>query len=99
MRISDWSSDVCSSDLNHLLNNDASMDLRFLQTFVHVVELGSIAKAARFQDLTPASVQQRLRALDALMGSQLLTRAGRSEERRVGKGWVSTGRSRGAPDQ
>ncbi|MFW7341561.1 LysR substrate-binding domain-containing protein [Pollutimonas sp. H1-120] len=54
------------------------MDLRFLQTFVHVVELGSIAKAARFQDLTPASVQQRLRALDASMGSQLLTRAGRT---------------------
>ncbi|MGB3288990.1 MAG: LysR family transcriptional regulator [Burkholderiaceae bacterium] len=54
------------------------MDLRFLQTFVHVVELGSIAKAARLQDLTPASVQQRLRALDASVGSRLLARSGRT---------------------
>lgn len=54
------------------------MDLRFLQTFVHVVELGSISEAARFEDLTPASVQQRLRALDASIGSQLLKRAGRT---------------------
>ncbi|MGB6104551.1 MAG: LysR family transcriptional regulator [Pusillimonas sp.] len=54
------------------------MDLRFLQTFVHVVELGSISEAARFEDLTPASVQQRLRALDASVGSQLLRRAGRT---------------------
>lgn len=54
------------------------MDLRFLQTFVHVVELGSIAEAARFEGLTPASVQQRLRALDGSVGSQLLKRAGRT---------------------
>ena len=54
------------------------MDVRFLQTFVHVVELGSIAEAARFEGLTPASVQQRLRALDASIGSRLLQRAGRT---------------------
>ncbi|PTN46738.1 LysR family transcriptional regulator, partial [Achromobacter xylosoxidans] len=41
------------------------MDSRFLQTYVHVVELGSIAQAARHQGLTPATVQQRLRALEA----------------------------------
>lgn len=54
------------------------MDLRFLQTFVNVVKLGSIAEAARFEDLTPASVQQRLRSLDASVGSQLIQRAGRT---------------------
>lgn len=54
------------------------MDVRFLQTFVYVVELGSIAEAARFEGLTPASVQQRLRALDASIGSRLLQRAGRT---------------------
>lgn len=54
------------------------MDLRFLQTFVNVVKLGSIAEAARFEDLTPASVQQRLRALDASVGSQLVKRTGRT---------------------
>lgn len=54
------------------------MDVRFLQTFVYVVELGSIAEAARFEGLTPASVQQRLRALDAAVGSRLLSRVGRT---------------------
>lgn len=54
------------------------MDVRFLQTFVHVVRLGSIAEAARFEGLTPASVQQRLRALDASIGSRLLQRVGRT---------------------
>lgn len=54
------------------------MDLRFLQTFVNVVRLGSIAEAARFEDLTPASVQQRLRALDASVGSRLVKRTGRT---------------------
>jgi DNA-binding transcriptional LysR family regulator len=72
----------CKTSLEYgktiFLNRAVSMDLRFLQTFVHVVELGSIAKAARFQDLTPASVQQRLRALDASVGSQLLARSGRT---------------------
>lgn len=54
------------------------MDSRFLQTYVHVVELGSIAQAARHQGLTPATVQQRLRALEADMGSALIARSGRT---------------------
>ncbi|PJM90336.1 LysR family transcriptional regulator [Achromobacter ruhlandii] len=54
------------------------MDSRFLQTYVHVVELGSIAQAARHQALTPATVQQRLRALEADMGSALIARSGRT---------------------
>ncbi|WP_233208341.1 LysR family transcriptional regulator [Pollutimonas subterranea] len=49
-----------------------------MQTFVYVVELGSIAEAARYQNLTPASVQQRIRTLDASVGSQLLLRSGRT---------------------
>ncbi|RSF00534.1 LysR family transcriptional regulator [Achromobacter aegrifaciens] len=54
------------------------MDSRFLQTYVHVVELGSIAQAARHQGLTPATVQQRLRALETDMGSALIARSGRT---------------------
>ncbi|MGE8680943.1 MAG: LysR family transcriptional regulator [Achromobacter marplatensis] len=54
------------------------MDSRFLQTYVHVVELGSIAQAARHQGLTPATVQQRLRALEADVGSALIARSGRT---------------------
>lgn len=54
------------------------MDTRFLQSFVHVVESGSIAEAARRLDLTPASVAQRLKALEASVGSQLVARSGRT---------------------
>jgi len=54
------------------------LDSRFLQTYVHVVELGSIAQAARHQGLTPATVQQRLRALEADVGSALIARSGRT---------------------
>ena len=54
------------------------MDTRFLESFVCVVELGSIAAAARRLDLTPASVAQRLRSLEADIGSQLVVRSGRT---------------------
>ncbi len=54
------------------------MDSRFLQTYVHIVELGSIAQAARHLGLTPATVQQRLRALEADIGSALIARSGRT---------------------
>jgi DNA-binding transcriptional LysR family regulator len=54
------------------------MDSRFLETLVRVVELGSIAGAARRLDLTPATVAQRLRALEAEVGSPLVMRAGRT---------------------
>jgi DNA-binding transcriptional LysR family regulator len=54
------------------------MDVRFLETFVLVAQLGSIAEAARRQDLTPASVAQRLAALEADVGGKLVTRSGRT---------------------
>lgn len=54
------------------------MDTRFLESFVRVVELGSIAAAARQLDLTPASVAQRLKALESSVGSSLIVRSGRT---------------------
>ncbi|SHJ64259.1 DNA-binding transcriptional regulator, LysR family [Roseomonas rosea] len=54
------------------------MDTRFLETFLAVVENGSVAGAARRLNLTPAGVAQRLRALEAEIGAPLLARAGRS---------------------
>lgn len=54
------------------------MDTCFLQSFVTVVELGSIAEAARRLDLAPTTVAQQIRALEGDIGSQLLTRAGRT---------------------
>lgn len=54
------------------------MDMRFLESFVTVVDAGSIADAARRLDLAPTTIAQQLRALDADLGVPLLTRAGRT---------------------
>ncbi|HEY1611587.1 MAG TPA: LysR substrate-binding domain-containing protein [Paraburkholderia sp.] len=55
------------------------MDSRYLQSFVYVVELGSIAEAARRLDLTPAAVAQRVRMLETeLGGATLVRRSGRT---------------------
>ncbi len=43
-----------------------------------MVELGSIAEAARKLDMTPATIAQRIRALEAGIGSQLIVRSGRT---------------------
>ena len=53
------------------------MDTRFLESFVKVVELGSMAEAARRLDLTPAAVAQRVKALEHELATPLLARAGR----------------------
>jgi DNA-binding transcriptional LysR family regulator len=54
------------------------MDTRYLQSFVAVVELGSMAEAARHLDLTPAAIAARVKALEEDMGLTLVQRAGRS---------------------
>ncbi len=54
------------------------MDTRFLESFVQVVDLGSIAAAARYLDLTPTAVSLRLKALEAEVGTSLVERAGRT---------------------
>ena len=53
------------------------MDTQFLQSFVSVVEAGSLAEAARRLDLTPAAIAARVRALEQDLGTPLLRRAGR----------------------
>ena len=62
------------------------MDSRFLQSFIAVVDCGSMADAARRLDLPPTTVAQQMRALEADVGCALLTRVGRSEEGRGGEG-------------
>ena len=54
------------------------MDTRFLESFVSVIEHGSIAEAARRLNLTPAAVAQRIHALEGDIGARLLTRSGRT---------------------
>ncbi|TIT54578.1 MAG: LysR family transcriptional regulator [Mesorhizobium sp.] len=53
------------------------MESRFLETFLLVAELGSLAEAARRLAITPAAVAQRMQALEDEFGKRLLVRAGR----------------------
>lgn len=53
------------------------MDTRFLESFIAIVDGGSIAEAARQLNLTPAAVAQRIQALEDEIGAPLLLRAGR----------------------
>jgi DNA-binding transcriptional LysR family regulator len=54
------------------------MESRFLESLVAVVDGGSIAEAARRLSLTPAGVAQRIHAIEAEIGSQLVVRSGRT---------------------
>src|SRR3546814_7713141 len=91
MRISDWSSDVCSSDLCRLQND-------LCPTLISRIEmLVRIGPFRQFQ-----AVRDDLRRLGAVVMDQLRKPAVigfdvRSEARRVGKECVSTCRSRWSP--
>lgn len=54
------------------------MDTRFLNSFVAVVESGSIAGAARRLNLAPTTITQQMKALEADIGCELLMRVGRT---------------------
>src|SRR5262249_2107954 len=54
------------------------MDTRFLESFVTVVDNGSIAEAARRLNLTPRAPAPRSRPLETGVGSQLIIRSGRT---------------------
>src|SRR3546814_8782098 len=85
MRISDWSSDVCSSDLAYVLHARAWRETSLLLELLteHHGRIGLVARGVQ------GPKKHVLRA--ALQPLQ------RSEERRVGKECVSTCRSRWAP--
>ena len=54
------------------------MDTRFLESFVTVVEQGSVAEAARRLNLTAAAIAQRIHALESDIGAPLVSRFGRT---------------------
>src|SRR3546814_4599384 len=83
MRISDWSSDVCSSDLPRLA-------LSFL-SFIS----GSLSRAN--ERIGPCGFRLRTASNAAGNDQRDQNGAGRSEERRVGKECVSTCRYRWSP--
>src|SRR3546814_20145956 len=97
MRISDWSSDVCSSDQRDLEPGARGAQLETLKVFQCANGL------ARMQEHFGGADEQRngddIELLHAPLGLQLGTAIAiqRSEERRVGKECVSTCISRWSP--
>src|SRR3546814_3884905 len=89
MRISDWSSDVCSSDLEAERG-----DSRIQALAATAQQIGDVITL--IQDIAE---QTNLLALNATIEAARAGEAGkgRSEERRVGKECVSTCRSRWSP--
>src|SRR3546814_11984441 len=102
MRISDWSSDVCSSDL--------------VFTSIHIEEFEVMARDTKLgpEDITrdiPNVGEEALRSLDEagivyigaevhpgdILVGKITPQGERSEERRVGKEWVCPFRSRWSP--
>ncbi len=51
------------------------MDIRYFESLISVAELGSIARAARAQNLTPAAVGQRIAILEKHFATPLLDRS------------------------
>src|SRR3546814_14678895 len=99
MRISDWSSDVCSSDLGYEADN----------TRGNAVETAAWMKDQDFTSLRlvtatyhmPRSLLEFRRPMPdiEIVPHPVFTQHfRRSEERRVGKGWGNTGMSRWSPD-
>lgn len=54
------------------------MDTRFLESFVLVARLGSIAEASRKLGITATAIAQRIDALENEIGSVLILRSGRT---------------------
>src|SRR3546814_14405667 len=93
MRISDWSSDVCSSDLPrwHILVVYGAPQL----AIECAAQRGHEPEET---DETKLAEEQQRHAPGASTRAAEPVPARRSEERRVGKEWVSTCRSRWPPD-
>src|SRR3546814_20435107 len=111
MRISDWSSDVCSSDLvatsviqdgdiNNALDAGSSVRITTGDPGAGAPGDGNITifegvEIVRSIGTAPMTFQ--LDAHRAIFGADFSTDVGRSEERRGGKEWLRTCESRGWP--
>src|SRR3546814_16362954 len=100
MRISDWSSDVCSSDLEGatLITTSCGFLVTAQKALAEALPVpvvtSSLLQIPQVQASLPPGRRVGVLAYDArrLSIAQL-----RSEERRVGQEWVSTCRSRWSP--
>src|SRR3546814_16689017 len=97
MRISDWSSDVCSSDL--VLRTMAGPEIGVASTKAFTTQLTLLACFAIACARARGTIDHAREAALSLALTEVPGRAAeRSEARRVGKEGVSTCRSRWSPD-
>src|SRR3546814_13021202 len=101
MRISDWSSDVCSSDLVVGFGGGSSMDIAKLVALMGnsdqpLAEMYGIGNA-KGRRLPLVQVPTTAGTGSEVTGISIITTGERSDERRVGKESVSKCRSRGSP--
>src|SRR3546814_12812151 len=102
MRISDWSSDVCSSDLSdeHLHEALAASSVFYMnydaEPYAHKTS-GLLWLAAWYRLPVAVPPGTWLEREARRLGVPLIPQGKRSEERRVGKECVSTCRSRWSP--
>src|SRR3546814_14966354 len=97
MRISDWSSDVCSSDL---VENSGEALRQIVAEVTQVSGLmEEIATAAEQQASGLHEISATVASMDTVtqQNAAMVEESTRSEERRVGKECVSTFRSRWSP--
>src|SRR3546814_14885723 len=105
MRISDWSSDVCSSDLVGNFRFNTKSYALFTRLNYRVNDLIGITLGGRYtkEDKTLVGSQRDLNMLLTKLGTPAFLFPDptdlRSEERRVGKECVSQCRSRWSPYQ
>src|SRR3546814_13583815 len=111
MRISDWSSDVCSSDL--AVHPYAGVTMEWLND-IYLQQVGFPAEPGPDNDLLREALQKHIAdlkpaAVSAFFNGKPYVAAGiadlasqrpqRSDERRAGKGWCRTDRTRRTPAQ
>src|SRR3546814_10491928 len=97
MRISDWSSDVCSSDLQFFAAQAVWPGMK-ARGGGSIINFGSISWHLGLPDIAlyqtaKAAIEGLTRSLARELGRDRI----RSEDRRGGKEWGSTGRSRWSP--
>src|SRR3546814_3364062 len=95
MRISDWSSDVCSSDLARLAAHAACRTQGGRLFYRHHPAQDADVRSRR--ECRCRHRAHRRLTIEVLSPRPAQERGGRSEERRVGKECVSTCRSRWSP--
>src|SRR3546814_13887963 len=98
MRISDWSSDVCSSDLGLLTVAKQGKVNIFSGRIVEIEGLPDLKVEQAFE-LSDASAERSAAGCSVRLNKEPIIEYinSRSEERRVGKECVSTCRSRWSP--